>query len=110
MRPIRSLKAEESFRDGVSRPFLHLVDGGVSDNLGVRGIVESLIARGGIHESLRALGLEKTRRVAIVIVDAKTEEKASWQISARMAPSVCSRLPTRAYHGSTSSEIIFGRL
>ena len=62
-----------------TKPYIYLIDGGVSDNLGVRGIVESLIARGGIHESLRALGLEKTRRVAIVIVDAKTEEKANWQ-------------------------------
>ena len=61
------------------KPYIYLIDGGVSDNLGVRGIVESLIARGGIHESLRALGLEKTRRVAIVIVDAKTQEKAHWQ-------------------------------
>ena len=63
-----------------TKPYIYLIDGGVSDNLGVRGIVESLIARGGIHESLRALGLEKTRRVAIVIVDAKTEEKAHWQL------------------------------
>ena len=62
-----------------TKPYIYLIDGGVSDNLGVRGIVESLIARGGIHESLRALGLEKTRRVAIVIVDAKTQEKAHWQ-------------------------------
>jgi len=63
-----------------TKPYIYLIDGGVSDNLGVRGIVESLIARGGIHESLRALGLQNTRRVAIVIVDAKTEEKARWQL------------------------------
>ena len=62
------------------KPYIHLIDGGVSDNLGVRGILESLIARGGIRDSLKALGLEKTRRVAIVIVDAKTQEKARWQI------------------------------
>ncbi len=62
-----------------AKPYIYLIDGGVSDNLGIRGILESLIARGGIHESLRALGLEKTRRVAIVIVDAKTQEKANWQ-------------------------------
>src|SRR5207344_784402 len=41
-RAIRSLKAEEAFGDRVHRPYLHLVDGGVSDNLGMRGILDSL--------------------------------------------------------------------
>ncbi len=70
----------KTYLDPKVKPYIYLIDGGVSDNLGVRGIVESLIARGGIHESLRALGLEKTKRVAIVIVDAKTQEKAGWQL------------------------------
>ena len=69
----------KTYLDARRKPYIHLIDGGVSDNLGIRGILESLIARGGIHASLRALGLEKTRRVAIVIVDAKTQEKARWQ-------------------------------
>jgi len=69
-----------TYLDARRKPYIHLIDGGVSDNLGIRGILESLIARGGIHASLRALGLEKTRRVGIVIVDAKTQEKARWQI------------------------------
>jgi NTE family protein len=63
-----------------TKPYVYLIDGGVSDNLGIRGILESLIARGGIRESLKSMGLEKTRRVGIVIVDAKTQEKARWQI------------------------------
>jgi NTE family protein len=70
----------KTYLDPKTKPYIYLIDGGVSDNLGVRGIVESLIARGGIHESLRALGLQQTRRVGIVIVDAKTEEKARWQL------------------------------
>ncbi|NPV03864.1 MAG: patatin-like phospholipase family protein [Syntrophaceae bacterium] len=70
----------KTYLDTRRKPYIHLIDGGVSDNLGIRGILESLIARGGIHASLRALGLEKTRRVAIVIVDAKTQEKSRWQI------------------------------
>ena len=41
-RAIRSLKAEEAFGDGAHRPFLHLVDGGVSDNVGMRAVLDSL--------------------------------------------------------------------
>ena len=70
----------KTYLDGRRKPYVHLIDGGVSDNLGIRGILESLISRGGIHESLRELGLQNTRRVAIVIVDAKTREKARWQL------------------------------
>ena len=70
----------KTYLNAHTKPYVYLIDGGVSDNLGIRGILESLIARGGIRESLKAMGLEKTRRVAIVIVDAKTEEKARWQI------------------------------
>ncbi|MEO8124906.1 MAG: patatin-like phospholipase family protein, partial [Burkholderiales bacterium] len=32
----------ETFQDGANRPYLHLVDGGVSDNIGVRGVMEAL--------------------------------------------------------------------
>jgi len=69
-----------TYLNAKTKPYVYLIDGGVSDNLGIRGILESLIARGGIRESLKSMGLEKTRRVAIVIVDAKTEEKARWQL------------------------------
>ncbi|MCC7280354.1 MAG: patatin-like phospholipase family protein, partial [Chromatiaceae bacterium] len=41
-RAIRSLRAEQSFRDSVRRPYLHLVDGGVSDNVGMRAVLDAL--------------------------------------------------------------------
>ena len=41
-RAIRWLKAEEAFGDSVHRPYLHLVDGGVSDNVGMRAVLDSL--------------------------------------------------------------------
>jgi NTE family protein len=70
----------KTYLDPKRKPYVYLIDGGVSDNLGIRGILESLIARGGIRESLKSMGIENTRRVAIIIIDAKTEEKARWQL------------------------------
>ena len=32
----------QNFQDSKNRPYLHVVDGGVSDNLGVRGVLEAL--------------------------------------------------------------------
>jgi NTE family protein len=70
----------KTYLDPKRKPYIHLIDGGVSDNLGVRGFLESLIARGGIREAMREANLEKTRRVAVIIVDAQTQETAGWQV------------------------------
>ncbi len=32
----------QAFEDSAQRPYLHIVDGGVSDNLGLRGVLEAL--------------------------------------------------------------------
>ena len=37
-RAIRSLKNLQAYGDSVHRPYLHLVDGGVADNVGMRGV------------------------------------------------------------------------
>ena len=50
-RAIRSLRAEEAFRDGVHRPFLHLVDGGVSDNVGMRAVLDALEILEALHDA-----------------------------------------------------------
>jgi NTE family protein len=69
-----------TYLDPKRKPYIYLIDGGVSDNLGVRGTLEALIARGGIREALRSYNIEKTRRVAVILVDAETQETANWQL------------------------------
>lgn len=41
-RALRSIRANQAFGDSVRRPYLHLVDGGVSDNVGMRGALDAL--------------------------------------------------------------------
>ena len=50
-RAIRSLKTIEGFGDSVHRPYLHLVDGGVSDNVGMRGVLDALEILEALHEA-----------------------------------------------------------
>jgi hypothetical protein len=57
-RAIRSLKNLQAYGDGAHRPYLHLVDGGVSDNVGMRGVLDALggarsAARGGFADTAR---------------------------------------------------------
>jgi len=69
-----------SYLDSETNPYIHLVDGGVSDNLGLRGLIDSVTVRGGIRDALKAAGLGKTRRIAFVIVDAARKEKPQWRL------------------------------
>jgi NTE family protein len=57
------------------KPYIYLVDGGVSDNLGIRGPLESIINKGSLRDVLKEQGMTRTRRVAIIIVDAQTKEQ-----------------------------------
>src|SRR5215468_1158912 len=68
-RAMQTLKEMRSFEDSEKRPYIHLVDGGVSDNLGVRGIIDAfdqIEFSGGYRRSLR---IDKVRRVGIFVVN-----------------------------------------
>jgi len=64
-----------SFLNPEAKPYIYLIDGGVSDNLGIRGPLEAIAARGHIRDVLKEEGLSKTRRAVIIIVNAKTQDK-----------------------------------
>lgn len=53
------------------RPWIHLIDGGVSDNLGLRGPLESSVARGGFGPLLKRLGVSGVRKVVFLVVSAE---------------------------------------
>jgi NTE family protein len=59
------------------RQFIHLLDGGLADNLGLRGALDRAIA----HEQLaQAPGMpwKLPRRVALIVVDAHTDTDYGW--------------------------------
>lgn len=54
-------------------PYLHLVDGGLSDNLGVRNTIETVERLGGFTGTMRALDLRGVRRIVYLIVNARSD-------------------------------------
>jgi len=60
------------YSDAIAKPYIYLIDGGISDNLGVRGLVESVAGQGGLRSVMAQSGLSGVRKVAFVIVDAQT--------------------------------------
>jgi len=63
----------ESYYDKDNRRYIHLVDGGVTDNLGLRAIYEVIEVAGGARAFLKMVGRKPVRRFAVISVNASTE-------------------------------------
>ena len=70
-----------SYLDGDKRRFIHLIDGGVSDNLGLRGSTDNAVVYAG--GSRPSPALQKARRIAVIIVDANTDPDYGWDSTER---------------------------
>ncbi len=77
-RAIRSLRSEEAYADGVHRPYIHLVDGGVSDNVGMRGVLDALEIVEALHEIGMKTPLGNARRVIVFIVNSLSSPPTNW--------------------------------
>ena len=66
-----------TYADVNERPYIHLFDGGGSDNLGVRPIIESLENTNLDFSLLRLQANGRLRRVVIIVVDARTSDLSS---------------------------------
>jgi len=65
-----------SYGDG-HRQFIHLLDGGLSDNLGLRGTLDRAIAREQLAQ-VPSVPWKLPRRVALIVVDAHTDSDYGW--------------------------------
>ena len=80
-RAIRSLRAEQTFGDGAHRPYLHLVDGGVSDNVGMRAVLDSLEILEALHEAGVPSPFDSARRIIVFIVNSLSSPPTNWDES-----------------------------
>jgi NTE family protein len=70
-----------SFENSKQRPFLHLVDGGVADNLGLRAVLERFRAAEVSPEFRRQLGIQNLKRTLLVVVNSRSEPVTHWDRS-----------------------------
>ena len=62
----------KNYLDEKKMPNIHLLDGGISDNLGLRGPLDATLSFGGGVEALEKLGLQETQAIIFLIVNAQT--------------------------------------
>lgn len=68
----------EAFQNSKDRPFIHLVDGGVADNLGVRPVLE-MFEELAVSEQFREdVGLGVIRRIVLIVVNARSAKTHDW--------------------------------
>lgn len=73
-RPAQRQRAKEllSYLDIEKRPQIHLLDGGLSDNMALRGILEGSAAAGGLDQVIKNAGVTKVRKLVFIAVNAET--------------------------------------
>ena len=76
-RRVIDARAARSYREP-DRRFAHLLDGGLSDNLGLRGPYQAVTTTDGPWSVLRYANLNQLGRLMVIAVNAKTTKERSW--------------------------------
>jgi NTE family protein len=61
-----------SYLDADKRPYIHLLDGGLSDNVGMRSVLETTALVGDLESYFQLLGVKKIRKLVYLMVSAET--------------------------------------
>jgi NTE family protein len=82
-RAVQRSKEMESFQDSTHRPYLHLVDGGLADNLGLRSVLEVMETLENARATGRRTRLDDVRKIAVFVVNSLSIPRTDWDKSAR---------------------------
>jgi NTE family protein len=80
-RALRELADTAAYSDSVHHPFIHLVDGGVSDNVGMRGVIDALNFLEALHDAGLPSPLDHVHRIVIFIVNSLSARPTNWDES-----------------------------
>ncbi len=80
-RALLRLRDIRDLQDSESRPYIHLVDGGVTDNIGVRGVLEALQELAASAAFSEERGFDQIRRVVLIVVNAHSSPDTTWDQS-----------------------------
>ena len=101
-RPHHLVKQMAKYADREQKPYIHLYDGGLSDNLGVRPFLNRLALSGNSWELAKVMGVVNTHRMLVIVVNAQSEMSHEFQqsdnnLSLGPAISASSSIPLNGY-------------
>jgi NTE family protein len=77
-RLMNRLRELEQLDDAKEDPYFHLVDGGVADNLGLRGVLDSLETFEALKTAGQETPLDHVRRIIIFVVNSVSSPATKW--------------------------------
>ncbi len=80
-RALNRLHELQSLDNAVEDPYFHLVDGGISDNLGLRSVLDVLETYEALHEAGQPSPLDNVRRIIIFVVNSLSIPSTKWNKS-----------------------------
>ncbi|MES9963304.1 MAG: patatin-like phospholipase family protein [Candidatus Sedimenticola sp. 20ELBAFRAG] len=75
-----------TYLDSENHPYIHLLDGGLADNLGLRAVIDRVIESGGMWETLKRFNQQDARHIVMIAVDASSTPPSEWERSANTPP------------------------
>jgi NTE family protein len=75
-----------SYLDRGAHPYIHLVDGGLADNLGLRAVMDYIVVEGGLWKTLQRFGLEDVDNIVLLSVNATALLPSKWEQSDKTPP------------------------
>jgi len=85
-RRYQNAKNLSSYIDTEKFAYIHLFDGGISDNLGVRFILNYTAQTENVWQQMQALNLQNTTKLAIIVINAKNRMKIDFAKERQSAP------------------------
>jgi NTE family protein len=79
-RTVKRLEELDAFADRGRRPYLHLVDGGVSDNVGMRGVLDVLSTFEALHAAGQKTPYDHVRNIFIFVVNSLATPPNDWNL------------------------------
>ena len=96
--PRRTARAENRLSlaaEGPARPFIHLTDGGVADNIGLRGPLEAIASLNHPWSVLQRMNKQQVGKLVVIVVNAATNPATERDRSASV-PGLIDTLTTAA--------------
>lgn len=85
-RRYQNAKILSSYIDVQKFAYIHLFDGGISDNLGVRFIINYTEHTENIWQQMQALNLQNTNKLAIIVINARNRMSTDFAKERQSAP------------------------
>ncbi len=82
----RIARTMNSYLDRDVHPYIHLVDGGLADNLGLRAVMDYIVIEGGLWKTLQRYGLESVEHIVLLSVNATALLPSQWEQSDKTPP------------------------